>query len=263
MTILDVALLASAGLLAGAVNAIAGGGTFFTFAALMAVGVPPVAANATSAVAVMPGSVASTLAYHREIQALGRRLIPLCIISAAGGLAGGWLLLHTDNTTFQGLVPWLLLFATVLFAISPQILPLMNRIKAKKGIVHTSTSQIPIGGIVLQGLVAIYGGYFGAGMGIMMLASLSLIFGDRFHDANSAKNILSVFMQGFAVILFLFSGLVHWPEAIIVTISSVGGDVRCNCCEAGADESHPVVGHRRWRWFELLVFPELNRRCKM
>lgn len=225
MQIFDGLLLAGAGLVAGGVNAIAGGGTFFTFAALMAVGIPPVAANATSAVAVMPGSIASTVAYRSEILALGRKLVPLCLISAAGGLAGGWLLLNTDNTTFRGLVPWLLLFATVLFAVSPKILPLMNYVKSKNAHVEQSATSIPFGGLVLQGFVAVYGGYFGAGMGIMMLASLSLIFGDRFHDANSAKNILSVFMQGFAVILFLFSGLVHWPEALVVTASSILGGI--------------------------------------
>jgi len=220
--IFDIFLLAGAGLLAGTINAIAGGGTFFTFAALMAVGVPPVAANATSAVSVMPGSIASTWAYRREIAALGKMLVPLCIISAIGGLFGGWLLLNTDNTTFRGLVPWLLLFATLLFAASPHIPALLARLKGA-AVAADAKAKTTAGAIALQGIVAIYGGYFGAGMGIMMLASLSLVFGERYHDANAAKNILSVFMQGFAVILFLFSGLVHWPEAVIVIITSVIG----------------------------------------
>ncbi len=222
-TAFDIVALVVAGMLAGTVNAIAGGGTFFTFATLMAVGLPPVPANATSAVSVMPGSIASTLAYRREIVALGRMLVPLCTISAAGGLLGGWLLLHTDNTTFRGLVPWLLLLATILFAVSPRIPALMLRLNGGGAATARSASVTTAGATGLQGLVAIYGGYFGAGMGIIMLASLSLLFGDRFHAANAAKNILSVFMQGFAVILFLFSGLVHWPEAIIVTISSITG----------------------------------------
>jgi hypothetical protein len=220
---LDILLLAGAGLLAGTVNAIAGGGTFFTFAALMAVGLPPVAANATSAVSVMPGSIASTLAYRREIAALGRMLVPLCVISAMGGLLGGWLLLNTDNTTFRGLVPWLLLFATALFALSPRIPRLVAPLRGSVPQPAPVALRATAGAVALQGIVAIYGGYFGAGMGIMMLASLSLVFGERYHDANAAKNILSVFMQGFAVILFLFSGLVHWPEAIIVVVSSVLG----------------------------------------
>jgi uncharacterized membrane protein YfcA len=220
----DIIILSLAGLVAGTVNAIAGGGTFFTFAALMAVGLPPIAANATSAVSVMPGSIASTFAYRSEIRALGKILLPLCLISAVGGLLGGWLLLGTDNTTFRGLVPWLLLFATVLFAISPKMPGLLARIRRTRIRPAAGAGvRVTAGAIALQGIVAIYGGYFGAGMGIMMLASLALVFGDRYHDANAAKNILSVFMQGFAVILFLFSGLVHWPEAAVVTVSSIIG----------------------------------------
>ena len=216
----EIPLLVGAGVLAGVVNAIAGGGTFFTFAALIAAGLPPVSANATSAVSVLPGQIASTLAYRRELAALGTKLVPLGVVSAVGGLFGGWLLLHSNNSTFLGLVPWLLLMATLLFAVAPRF----ARWTRRDGGHESMSGRFGAGGaLVLQALVAIYGGYFGAGMGIMMLASLSLIFGDQFHAANAAKNILAVLMQGFAVILFLASGLVHWPEAIIVILSSVVG----------------------------------------
>ncbi|RVV99420.1 sulfite exporter TauE/SafE family protein [Mesobaculum littorinae] len=219
----DLLALVGAGTLAGIINAIAGGGTFFTFATLMAIGLPPVAANATSAVSVLPGQIASALAYRREIAALARVLVPLCAISAVGGLFGGWLLLNTDDTTFRGLVPWLLLFATILFAVSPRIPAFMQHIRGGAGMTTNPVPKATIGALALQGIVAIYGGYFGAGMGIMMLASLSIVFGDRFHDANASKNILAVFMQGFAVILFVFSGLVQWPEAVVITLSSITG----------------------------------------
>ncbi|WP_043768905.1 sulfite exporter TauE/SafE family protein [Roseivivax isoporae] len=222
-SLLDLVALAGAGTLAGIINAIAGGGTFFTFATLMAIGLPPVAANATSAVSVVPGQIASALAYRGEILALSRVLVPLCAVSAIGGLFGGWLLLNTDDTTFRGLVPWLLLFATVLFALSPRIPALMQRLRGAAGTPLPAAARATTGALALQGVVAIYGGYFGAGMGIMMLASLSIVFGDRFHDANAAKNILAVCMQGFAVLLFVFSGLVHWSEAIVITLSSVTG----------------------------------------
>ncbi len=224
LSLLDMMALAGAGLLAGVVNAIAGGGTFFTFATLMAVGLPPVAANATSAVSLVPSSIAAALAYRREIVALRHLLLPLCAVSGLCGLGGGWLLLHTDNTTFRGLVPWLLLFATLLFAASPLIPGLMRRIRRQADVVP-GAPKATAGAVALQGVVAVYGGYFGAGMGIMMLASLSLVFGDRFHEANASKNILSIFMQGFAVILFLFTGLVHWPSAIIVTVAGIVGGV--------------------------------------
>ena len=222
-SLLDLLALVGAGTLAGIINAIAGGGTFFTFATLMAIGLPPVAANATSAVSVLPGQFASALAYRREITALARVLVPLCAISAVGGLFGGWLLLNTDDTTFRGLVPWLLLFATMLFSLSPRIPALIQRIKGGSDMTTNPVPRATIGALALQGTVAIYGGYFGAGMGIMMLASLSIVFGDRFHDANASKNILAVFMQGFAVILFVFSGLVQWPEAVVITLSSITG----------------------------------------
>ena len=215
-----VLALALAGLAAGVVNAIAGGGTFFTFATMMAVGLPPVAANATSAVALVPSSLASTLAYWREIVALRWLLVPFCAVSTLCGLGGGWLLLHTDNATFRGLIPWLLLFATLLFALSPRIPALMARLGRTTAAAEPAASP---GALALQGAVAVYGGYFGAGMGIMMLASLSLTFGTRFHEANATKNILSIFMQGSAVALFLFTGLVHWPSAIVVTLAGIVG----------------------------------------
>ena len=222
-SLLDSLILAVAGVVAGIVNAIAGGGTFFTFAALMATGLPPIGANATSAVSVLPGQVASALAYRRELAALGTQLIPLGIVSAFGGLAGGWLLLNSDNTAFQGLVPWLLLIATLLFAISPFIPVWLEKVRFQKGDLAQSAVLPKGGALILQGLIAIYGGYFGAGMGIMMLAILPLVFGGNFHAANAAKNVLAVLMQGLAVILFLASGFVQWPEAIIITACSILG----------------------------------------
>jgi uncharacterized membrane protein YfcA len=221
--LLDSLILVAAGVVAGIVNAIAGGGTFFTFAALMATGLPPIGANATSAVSVLPGQVASALAYRRELATLGTSLVPLGIVSAFGGLAGGWLLLNSDNTAFQGLVPWLLLIATLLFAISPFIPAWLEQVRRRKQNSARSTISAKGGALVLQGMIAVYGGYFGAGMGIMMLATLPLIFGGNFHAANAAKNILAVLMQGLAVILFLASGFVQWPEAIIITLSSIFG----------------------------------------
>jgi uncharacterized membrane protein YfcA len=217
----DVLLLVAAGLAAGVVNAVAGGGTFFTFGALMAVGLPPVVANATSAVSVLPGQIMSTIAYRREIAALGQRVVPLAIVSAIGGAFGGWLLLRSGDTTFRLLVPWLLLAATLLFAASPvisaRLLPALASGKPHSNRVTTALT------IALQALVAVYGGYFGAGMGIMMLATLSLTYGDRFHEANAAKNILAVLMQGLAVVLFAGSGVVAWKEAAIVTVASIAG----------------------------------------
>jgi len=218
MTPQDIALLAGAGCLAGALNALAGGGTIFTFSALMAVGLPAVTANATSAVAVLTGQVAIVFGYRREILALMRRLLPFTIVSAIGGTAGGLLLLSTGESAFRALVPFLILAATVLFIAAPRIAAFGARLGQAKG--HDRAGP---GATTLQGLVAVYGGYFGAGMGIMMLATLSLTEGRDFHRVNAAKNWLGFVMQALAVVVFVFSGVVEWPAFAVVAVSSMIG----------------------------------------
>jgi len=212
-------LLLGAGFAAGTINALAGGGTIFTFSALIAVGLPPITANATSALSVLPGQIASTLAYRSEIRAVARRLLPFIIASALGGTAGGILLLATDPSVFRVLVPWLIFFATVLFALSPQIAGVGERLAARRA---GGSGPGPCA-TALQGAVAIYGGYFGAGMGIMMLATLSLTEGRDFHRLNAAKNVLACVMQGLAVIVFIASGAVDWPSVFVVASASIAG----------------------------------------
>lgn len=216
------ALLAASGLAAGLVNAIAGGGTFFTFSALIGAGLPPVIANATSAVAVTPANLASAWAYRRELMANARRFAILGAVSLVGGLAGAYILTTTDNSSFRKLVPWLLLFATVLFAISPKIVAFARSISSHGG--KGPSRNTWLGGLLFQLFVAIYGGFFGAGMGIVMLASLAITEGDDFHRANAAKHLCSTVIQLVAIILFIYAGLVAWREtAIIGSASIIGG----------------------------------------
>jgi uncharacterized membrane protein YfcA len=215
------ALLAASGLAAGLVNAIAGGGTFFTFSALLAAGLPPVVANATSAVAVTPANLSSTWAYRREIGANARRFVGLGLVSLAGGLIGAWILTATDNAAFRRLVPWLLLFATLLFAASPRIVALARSIAHREG--HSPSRLAWGAGLAFQFTVAIYGGFFGAGMGIVMLAALAITEGDDFHLINSAKNLCATLIQLVAVMLFIAAGLVSWPETLVVGAASVLG----------------------------------------
>lgn len=215
------ALLAVSGLAAGLVNAIAGGGTFFTFSALVAAGLPPVVANATSAVAVTPANLASAWAYKKELVANLRRFSALGIVSLLGGLIGAYILTVTDNAFFRQLVPWLLLFATVLFAASPRIVALARAIGRHEG--HHPSTQAWAAGLAFQFAVAIYGGFFGAGMGIVMLAALAITEGDDFHLINSAKHLCSTLIQLIAVVLFIMAGLVSWPETFIVGAASVVG----------------------------------------
>ena len=214
-------LLAGSGLAAGLVNAVAGGGTFFTFSALVAAGLPPVVANATSAVAVTPANLASAFAYRGEITAGLRRFTALSVVSLLGGIVGAYLLTRTGNDVFRRLVPWLLLFATLLFAASPAIVRAARSLGR-----HEATepaSRFVAVGLGFQFLVAVYGGFFGAGMGIVMLAALAITEGDDFHVINAAKHLCSTLIQLVAVVLFVIAGLVSWPETLVVGAASVIG----------------------------------------
>ena len=221
MDLSTAALLAASGLAAGLVNAIAGGGTFFTFSALVAAGLPPVVANATSAVAVTPANLASAWAYRRELIANLKRFSALGIISLIGGMIGAYILTVTDNSAFRKLVPWLLLFATVLFAASPRIVAVARAIGRYEG--HHPSTRAWAAGLAFQFVVAIYGGFFGAGMGIVMLAALAITEGDDFHLINSAKHLCSTLIQMVAVVLFVIAGLVSWRETAVVGAASVIG----------------------------------------
>lgn len=220
MTILDLPLLLGAGFLAGAVNAVAGGGTFFTFSALVAVGLPPVVANATSAVAVTPGNLASSFAYRDEILANLRRFGMLALISTVGGLIGAIILTRIDNADFRRLVPWLLLVATALFAASPLVARLGERIAPGSAAGRSRR----LGGLAFQFLISIYGGFFGAGMGIVMLAALAVTEGEDFHVINSAKNLCGTLIQLMSLVIFVVAGLVRWPEAAAIAAACfIGG----------------------------------------
>lgn len=211
-------ILALAGLIAGTVNAVAGGGTFFTFSALVFTGIPPVSANATSAVALTPSNLSSVAAYLPEIREHWRRYAALAIASAIGGYLGAQLLLATPAKAFIMLVPWFLGFATLLFALSPILRKAIDAVSHGPG-----TPGRRMAGLVMQFIVSIYGGYFGAGMGIIMLAALSVAEGDDYHFINAAKNICATLIQVFALISFLNSGIVHWSAGLIAGLGSVIG----------------------------------------
>lgn len=214
MTILDAIILLAAGFVSGAVNAVAGGGTFIAFGALTFVGVPPIMANATSSIAQFPGYVTSTLAYGRELRAMWQQVIPFIVVSAIGGLAGAWILLSLDNPQFRALVPWLLIAATSLFAAGPAITRWLKR---------RSFSAPPAVAWAIQLVVAVYGGFFGAGQGIMMLASLGLTEGDDYHRINAIKVLLSVVIAGLAILVFASGGAIDWTRGAVMTVSVAAG----------------------------------------
>ncbi len=213
----DFSLIALAAFFAGVLNAMAGGGSFLTLPALIYIGVPPVAANATSAVAVFPGYLSSMLGFMQEIRTFDRKqLIQLIALSCVGGLAGAMLLLTTPSDIFRGLIPWLLLFATLLFAMGDHISRWLNRPA------ELQEKSSPLAVL----LVSVYGGYFNGGLGIILLAMFSSMGFRDLNLMNGLKNGLSFLLSAVSVTAFALAGVVHWPEAIVMMITAtIGGYV--------------------------------------
>lgn len=205
----DLALLATSGLFAGMVNAIAGGGTFLTFGALTLVGIPPIPANATSSITQFPGYVTSTLAYWTDLRRMWRSALLLGVVSAIGSGVGALVLLSLSNPSFRAMVPWLLLAATALFAAGPWLKP------KGKDVTSDGGKASPFA-LILQFLTSIYGGFFGAGMGVMMLATLGLTQSGDYHHLNALKNLFATIIAAVAIVVFVGGGIVAWPEAIVM-----------------------------------------------
>jgi uncharacterized protein len=214
MSLLATLLLFVAGFVSGAVNAVAGGGTFISFGALTLLGLPPISANATSSIAQFPGYVTSTLAYWSEIKLVWRDALLLAAVSVIGSLLGALILLMLDNPSFSAIVPWLLLVATGLFAAGPWLRPKPTHLRGTAG--GRSSS-----GPIVQFLASIYGGFFGAGMGIMMLATLGLTEGGEYHRLNAIKNLLSIVIAAVAIAVFVSGGVIGWLAALIM-VPAVG-----------------------------------------
>ncbi len=208
LDLLTIGLLFLAGLFAGAINAIAGGGTFLTFGAYTLAGLPPIAASASSAVSQFPGYVTSTLAYWSDLRKIWRSALVLAAVSIAGSLGGAFILVNLDNEQFRALVPWLLLVATAIFAGGPYLKPKPRPSDAAPQSGATWTSAI------VQFFTAIYGGFFQAGMGIIMLATMSLTIRGDYHRLNSIKNLLSNVISLVAILVFVSGGIVAWPFAL-------------------------------------------------
>lgn len=221
MSAADVLLLVVAGFAGGMTNAIAGGATFFTFPAMLAVGIPPVAANASNTTALMPASLVAAWAQRRDLVDVGRAIWPLAALGLAGGVAGAVLLLSTSDRAFLTLVPFLLLIATLTFALSPRILAFVRARRPPETVAHGL--RLSVGTLPLLVFCTIYGGYFGAGLGIMLLAGLTLAGLDRLAVANAAKNALSALINGVAVVVFVVQGVVVWPAALVMLAGAVAG----------------------------------------
>ncbi len=209
----DTALLLAAAFLAGALNSVAGGGSFLTLPALVFTGVPPVVANATGTVALLPGYIAGAWGFREDTAAppgLSMRL--LVVLSLLGGAAGAALLLLTSNAAFNRIVPWLLLAATALFAFGPQL-----RSRLAGG--TPSTSRATVGVLA----VAAYGGYFNGGLGILLLALFGLLGQTNLNAMNGLKNWVSALLTAIAVLIYAAGGLVQWREALLMMVAATLG----------------------------------------
>jgi len=213
-------VIALAAFAAGAINSIAGGGTLISFPALVWIGVNPVMANATNSFALWPGSVAATIGFRHDLAKVRRWLWFLTIPALLGGGVGAVLLLHTSMTTFTHLVPFLILGATLLLAVQEVI-------TRRLGLVARAHGNPTAGWITFvfafQFLVGIYGGYFGGGIGILILAALGFIGLTDMHEMNGLKNLLAICINGIAALYFVFSGAVIWMDGAIMAVAAIIG----------------------------------------
>jgi len=215
----EFVLVGLAALGAGAVNALAGGGTLITFPMLTAVGLPAVAANITNTVALCPGYLGGTLAQANDLRDQKRRLWLFLPLGAVGGIVGGLLLLYTGERVFRALVPFLILIASGLLAIQEPVRAWILR-RSNPGMVSQGIgrwSALPVG------LAAVYGGYFGAGVSVIILAVLGLVLDDSLTRLNALKQSISFVTNVAAATFFLFSGQVMWPAAIVMAIGALLG----------------------------------------
>ncbi len=216
---LDLILIGIAAVAGGLVNALAGGGTLITFPMLTAVGVPPVAANVTNTVALCPGYLGATFAQIKDLRGQRRRLWLLLPAGVLGGIAGGVLLLHTSDHTFRNLVPYLILLAVVLLFFQDR---LRNWVTGR--ITETGETTVHEAWAILPVIpAAIYGGYFGAGVSVMVLAVIGLVLNDPLTRLNALKQAISFSINIAAAIFFLFSGQVLWLAALVMAIGALAG----------------------------------------
>lgn len=209
-------LIFLASVVAGAMNAVAGGGTLVAFPALLFVGVPSIVANATTSLGVWPSSVASGWLYRQDIETRRSTLALLSAMSLGGGFFGAWLLLHTPQRIFDLLIPVLLVFAASIFTASGRIRLLADRLSIPGGrlLALAVFGQLAIG---------VYGGYFGAAMGVLMLALFSLTLGRNIHSLNGVRSICGIFINGMAVIVFIAGHKIDWWIALVMAVASAAG----------------------------------------
>ena len=220
-SLLHAAVAFAAAFAAGAINSVAGGGTLISFPTLIWLGLNSVTANATNTVAIWPGSLGGMWGFRRELRTAHSRLLALILPSLIGGLAGAWLLRYTPPALFARLVPFLILFATLLVMVQEPV----QRVFKTAGTAQHTSSRWLAGALIFQFFVGLYGGYFGAGIGILMLAALSILGLTDIHQMNGLKNLFALSINGVAAIYFIFYGMVYWPDALLMAVGAIAGGI--------------------------------------
>jgi uncharacterized membrane protein YfcA len=216
---LDTLVILLSAFVAGMINAVAGGGTLVSFPALLWIGRDPIVANVTSTIGLCPASFGAAIGFRRELAKTRRWIRALLLPSFVGGALGAALLLRTPSHVFGAIVPYLILFATALFAAGDRAGRRASTSPVEGGLGTTSWGAA----VGFQFLVAVYGGYFGAGIGILMLAALSLLGLTDIHEMNGVKNTLALLINGVAAVYFSFSGRVIWFDALVMAIGASAG----------------------------------------
>jgi uncharacterized membrane protein YfcA len=212
-------IIFSVGFVASAINAFAFGGSLISFPTLIWLGLPPIIANATNTAAVWPGSLGAVWGYRRELRQTAPQVYWLIVPSVAGAIAGAVLLRITPPDVFDRLVPLLILFATLLFAVQDRVQRVLNLAPEHHGSLWFTAA------IIFQFFVSVYGGYFGAGMGILMLAALAVLGHEDIHQMNGIKNLLAVFINAVAAGYFILAGMVRAPDAVVMALGATLGGV--------------------------------------
>ena len=219
MSLFNELLVFLAAMTAGFINAMAGGGTLVSFPVLLAVGISPIAANVTNTVALVPGTIGGMWAQRREFQSQRKRLIKLLPVGIVGGVIGGLLILNTNENTFRSIIPYLILLATSLLAAQVKI---KKWVASRIGEVHNE-HQNPLLMMSLIFLAAVYGGYFGAGLGVILMATLGLLTDENMTSLNFLKQALGFAVNFAAAVYFAFSGKVNWLVAFVMIFGSLLG----------------------------------------
>lgn len=211
----------AAAFVAGAINSVAGGGTLISFPSLIWVGLPSTIANATSTVAIWPGSLGGLWGYRRDLRGLPPATYALIVPSFFGGILGAVLLVMTPTAVFDRLIPLLILFATLLFMLQEQV----QRVIRTTGKAHAGSKAWLVGALAFQFFVSLYGGYFGAGIGILMLAAFGIMGFTDIHQMNGLKNFLALCINGIASVYFIWNGMVSWSHAMVMAVGAIAGGV--------------------------------------